>query len=354
MPNAVKGRRAAADDEDMLSLPVVRVPHVKVYFTVEEVKVKYVLEVALAGRHWRLEKSFSEIRELGDALPKGPALPPFRFTYWKTNSRWSKIEERRAALVQYFEAISAQGLYVFNQNTFSRFLRIPQNLYSLDERPPPPLYLDTAWWCSHEDMSLNLSGCGEALKPCSFAGMPETVWLCTPNSAVVREGAKGVRIYLPMSKRQPRYDSRLRVIENSIFYGWVANHGDSVPDTVDARTFMNHARNAVKRMLADRQWASVGGRNLTSSSSGFSGVLQSNQSGFSTCLSSVLSSYSASSEGHSPLLSSMTSFGRSGSGVEVAVPAPVDILVTPPDTPYVAPAASADPMSGGLAPPVVG
>eukprot|EP01063_Lacrimia_lanifica_P036681 TRINITY_DN7348_c1_g1_i1.p1 TRINITY_DN7348_c1_g1~~TRINITY_DN7348_c1_g1_i1.p1 ORF type:complete len:308 (+),score=113.33 TRINITY_DN7348_c1_g1_i1:56-979(+) len=233
-------------------VPVIRVPRVKVVFSVEDVQVKYVLDVQCAGRAWQVEKTFTEIREFGNSLVKGPPLPPFRFAYWKTNAKFSKIEERRVAVAKYFEAVSARGLYVIHKNTFQRFLQVTRHMVSLEYRPPPPASLNTEWWCSMEDVMKNLRRCGDAaaVPP----ALPGTILVGTASSLVQPEGGRGVRVILPMSKGQPRGDAKLKVFENSVFYAWVAGFDDRVPTAEETRRFMLTVRTIVKqgRMLIPR------------------------------------------------------------------------------------------------------
>eukprot|EP01063_Lacrimia_lanifica_P009058 TRINITY_DN1608_c0_g1_i1.p1 TRINITY_DN1608_c0_g1~~TRINITY_DN1608_c0_g1_i1.p1 ORF type:complete len:324 (+),score=74.60 TRINITY_DN1608_c0_g1_i1:66-1037(+) len=240
------------------AVPAVRVECAKVYFTMDCTVVKYVLEVSHAGRGWRVERSFSEIRELARQLTGVlPELPPFRFRYWRTNDRWSKISQRRAALDGYFTALSRAEETRTGKNlaVYASFLSLEDHMYPLDTRPPAPDCLDTVWWCSWGDMGAHIAGIVPQFAPVGgglLSAIPNDVWLCSPHSAVVRDGEHGVRIHLPTATGLTTSTSvyRRRVIENAVFYGWISAQGDRIPLPESVREVMAATRLKLSRKPA--------------------------------------------------------------------------------------------------------
>ena len=134
-----------------MSRPMVRVTLSRAYFLAAEVSVKYELEVTFQGRRWVIERGFSEIKEFRQKLPKGPSLPPCLLLHTRTNRSWKMISARRKSLDAFFVKLCSGEQYFTRSKHFDAFLEVERNLEDLTERPPPPSWLSTSWWCAQDD-----------------------------------------------------------------------------------------------------------------------------------------------------------------------------------------------------------
>eukprot|EP01061_Rhynchopus_euleeides_P039414 TRINITY_DN67652_c0_g1_i1.p1 TRINITY_DN67652_c0_g1~~TRINITY_DN67652_c0_g1_i1.p1 ORF type:complete len:354 (+),score=116.04 TRINITY_DN67652_c0_g1_i1:383-1444(+) len=334
-----------------MSRPDVRVVRAKVYFLAAEVSVKYELQVAFQGRTWSVERGFSEIRDFRKRIDGPFTLPPYMLLHKRTNKSWKMISSRRKGLDSFFRNLTGGEWYFSHPDAFDEFLEVDKNLVSLSVRPPPPAWLTTSWWCPLDDATANLKetlsavsapsfkstphtpllsprggpvprrealhpeitkqikciasaqgratpssvsssaasesegSCDTAVVDAAFPNIPEDVMLCLALGRV-RQEQDGVVIYFSTPRGTPRVDQRGRLYDVAVVYSWICSFGDGLPSPQCVAAFIN--------MI----W-----------SGGHKTALRSCRWSFSTA-----SSLASSSTAH-------------------RTPAPIDIVVTPPQQP---------------------
>eukprot|EP01059_Diplonema_ambulator_P002157 TRINITY_DN11797_c0_g1_i1.p1 TRINITY_DN11797_c0_g1~~TRINITY_DN11797_c0_g1_i1.p1 ORF type:complete len:327 (+),score=73.66 TRINITY_DN11797_c0_g1_i1:44-982(+) len=245
-----------------MSQPMVSVPLAKVVFNASEVQVRYVMVVKFQGREWKIERGYSEIAEFRKRVVKGvcpwakgsrvlrlaaewatkgtdeelPSFPPAAFKHWHTNKSWSLIEERRRLLQKFFAKLNKTEIYYMKNDLFDSFLDVDDHMrLPLTERAPPPMSLDTTWWCSNDDVGIYLR---DATKKVSdIKQLPKTLVISTPSGSVKQDN-KGIVITFNTPKGTPRMEQRAHLQEVSALYGWIASHGDTLPSSDSVMSFI--------------------------------------------------------------------------------------------------------------------
>ena len=174
-----------------LSRPVVSVTSAKAVFRPTEVTILYELVVEFQGRSWKLDRGFSDVRHMRHLL-KGrvrsslPRLPSCG-SYSRTNSSWSRVSARRAALDDFFARLSRSDSYFEDGGgaVLDDFLDVPRNLGENDlvERAPPPQRCHTTWWCQKEDAVAYLRDALGAGTPPATPASPAASHISFPESS---------------------------------------------------------------------------------------------------------------------------------------------------------------------------